>query len=361
MLGINIKLRKKVAFVFILLFLLIFFSCFGTGYSHKIFFPIQKYEAKVITPKDAAYHISYNRIGVEWWYFEGIFDNGYSVMAGTMIFSKKNLGFCHIGLQIYNKTKLEYDLKDDIPLEEFEASQDFPYIKISGNDFIKLDLDRYNNTGEWIYNVTLEFGETSANLKFIGTTKGYRGRILRGWYGPVLPKASVNGSLVLDGFKINVSGYGYHEHANGIHIPIWEYGWNWGKIVTESYNLFWVKMMQTPFLEQQRFAILSFNHSGYIQIKPEYIEFRSMCYKFNTRRIIPTKYILRISDPENKLYLNATMETLNIHHMGKKINHYWRYHVKINGELTYNSKTEILKDHIQMVELVRFPSLIPIW
>lgn len=325
-------------------------------------FPYRTYDAQDIDLRDATYHKSYGRIHIEWWYFEGIFDNGYSLMIGATLFSNGWHGFCHLGLHIYNDSELEFQLKKDIPLEEFEAPEDFPCIKISGKQFIELDRERYNNTGEWAYNVSLEIEDQAARLQFRGITKGYKGRILRGWYGPVLPKATVNGTLILNGEQINVTGLGYHEHAYGIHLPIWEYGWHWGKIISDSFCLFWVKMMQTRLIEQQRFAIFSQNQSDdYIQINPRNIKFKAFGYTFNTRRIIPTKFILNITDLENDIYINLKMETINIHHMGGRINHYWRYHVRVNGEITYSSTTEIINDEIQMMELVRFPSLIPIW
>jgi len=33
---------------------------------------------------------------------------------------------------------------------------------------------------------------------------------------------------------------------------------------------------------------------------------------------------------------------------------YFRYHVKVNGQMTYGSSTEMIKDEIQIIELVRF-------
>lgn len=381
-----LNLRKKVFVGLILLILIASCSSFVSGY-HKtttpVFrcpsngfndllyqfdsrckaacFPYLVYDAQDIDLEDAAYHKSYGRNHVEWWYFEGIFDNGYSLMVSAMIFSKGCHGFCRLALHIYNDTELEFQLRKDVPMKEFEASEEFPFITVSGKQIMKLDREKYNNTGEWVYNVSLELEGQVAHLQFQGITNGYKGRILRGWYGLVLPKATVNGTLILNGEEINVTGLGYHEHAHGIHLPIWEYGWYWGKIASDSFNLFWVKMMQTRWIEQQRFAILSQDQSAYIQINPKNIKFKTTGYKFNTRRIIPTKFVLKINDPENDIYINVTMETINIHHMGGRINHYWRYHVRVNGQITYKSTTEIIKNQIQIMELVRFPSLIPIW
>ena len=138
------------------------------------------------------------------------------------------------------------------------------------------------------------------------------------------------------------------------HFPIWEWGWYWGKIVSDSFSLFWAKTMETRRTEQQRFAILSQDQLGYININPENINFKATEFTLDNRRIIPTKFILNISDSESSIYINATMETINTHHIGFVIIRYWRYHVKVNGEISYGSSNEIIEDEIQVIELRRF-------
>lgn len=322
--------------------------------SKPVLIPHSTYEPQDIDLKDAAFHRSYGRFHEEWWYFEGIFDNGYSIVLGIVIVSKGFHGICSAGIAIYNNTKLEFHLGKKVLFKEFEASEEFPFIKVSGKQIMRLDRERYNTTGEWVYNVSLEIDDQEANLQFTGVTKGYKGEILRGWYGPVLPKATVNGTLILNGDKIDVSGLGYHEHAWEVTFPIWEWGWYWSKIVSDSYILAWAKMMNTRWWEQTRAAVFSQDQSGYININPENIKFKATKYVFDHRRLIPTKFILNITDSENSIYINATMEAMNTHHYGKLIIHYWRYHLKINGEITYRSTTEIIKDQIQIMEFMRF-------
>ena len=205
-----------------------------------------------------------------------------------------------------------------------------------------------------MYYITVEIEGIIANLTFTGTTKGYKGEILRGWYGPVLPEANVSGTLTLNGEKINVSGLGYHEHAWELTIPVWEWGWYWSKIVSDSFTLFWGKMMLTLLIEQQRFAVLSQGQSGYINIDPEKFEFKATEFKFYEWSIIPTKFILNVTDPDNSIYINASMEKINIHRMGVGIMYYFRYHIRVNGQITYGSTTEIITDQIQILDLMRF-------
>ena len=325
------------------------------GFRFKSFLnPHPSYVPVDIDLEDAAFHRSYDRFLEEWWYFEAIFDNGYSIVLSIVIFSKGFHGICSAGMVIYNNTQLEFQFGKKAPFKEFNASEEFPFINVSGKQIIRLDRERYNNTGEWVYNVSFEFDNQKANLQFTGVTKGFKAEILKGWYGPVLPKATVNGTLILNGDKIDVSGLGYHEHAWEIAFAIREWGWYWSKIVSDSYILMWAKLMNTRWWEQTRTAVFSQDQAGYINIDPENFKLKATKYVFDHRRLIPTKFILNITDSENSIYINATIEVMNTHHYGKLIVHYWRYHLKINGEITYRSTTEKIKDQIQIMELIRF-------
>jgi len=316
--------------------------------------PRPSYFPEDIDLKDATYHKSYGRYHVEWWYFEGIFENGYSIVAYVTICSKKSQGFCMLAMEVYKDAKLKINLRKVYLLKEFEASDDFPFIKVSGKQIIKFDRERYNSTGERIYNVTFQINGQSAILQFTGTTNGWKGNILRGCYGPVLPKANVEGMLILNGKQINVSGLGYHEHAWQIPLLIWEWGWYWGKIVSDSFTLFWGKMMNTRWNEQTRVGILTQDQGSYINIDPKNIKIKATNYRYHNRRFIPTKFIINVSDKENSIYVNATIETVYIHQLWLGTPFYWRYHLRINGNISYGTTIEEIKDKIQVLEVVRF-------
>ena len=350
--------RQKILIGFILLILLpprsIFVSGNHQSQSKPTLLPHHTYEPQDITLEDAAYHKSSGRYHGEWWYFEGIFDNGYSVVLGVIMLSKGCRGSCHLGLHIYNNTELEFNLREDFSIKDVEASGDFPLITVAGKQIIRLDRERHNTSGEWVYDISLEINGQSAQLQFQGKTKGYKGEIMRGWYGPVLPEATVNGTLFLNGETIYVNGSGYHEHGWNITYPIREWGWYWGKISSDSFTVPWAKLMQTRWRKQTQAAVLSLDQSEYININPENIKIKVTNYRFDHWRMIPTKIILNITDPENSIYINATMETINAHHMGKGLTHCWRYHVRVNGQITYNSTTETINDRVQIMEFVRF-------
>ena len=330
------------------------------------FFLHSVYEPQDITLRDAAYHKSYGRLHVEWWFFEGIFDNGYSIAFFILIISKDTtfsfdpFSTCVFWLTLYKDTDLKLFSIKEFPFEDLTASEEYPLIKMSDTEnsvFMGLDLEKYQNE-QWVFNVSFQINNQTANitshLTFNGTTKGYAGEMLGGWYGPILPKASVEGNLTLNNEAIEVNGLGYLEHGWDISLPVWEYGWFFGKIVSDSFCLLWGKMMQTRWYEEGRAAILSTDGAGYININPKNFSFTPTKYRYDNGELIPTKFIFNLSDPG--LSINVTMETLNIFHFTSLagLSNCWRYHVLVNGFITYGNITEIIKDKIQIMGIMRF-------
>jgi len=322
------------------------------------------YEPQDIDLRDAAYHKSHDRLHMEWWFLEDIIDNSYSaaftfiIVSRRQIFLNGDMGSCFFAISLYKDTELEFSTMVKFPLENLIASQELPLIKISeGKNSFLMEFDNNRSTtDEWIFNVSFTIDDQGTNvtshLTFTGTTKGYAGQTLGGWYGPILPKAEVKGVLTLHNENIDMNGLGYLEHGWNISFPIWEYGWYFGKIVSDSFCLLWGRMMQTRWNEQGRAAILSQDGSGYININSKNFSFKPTNYKFNNGKLIPTKYIFNITDPG--ISINVTMETININHFGFASFDCWRYHVLVNGQITYGDTTEIIKNKIQLMGFVSF-------
>ena len=58
-------------------------------------------KAEEIIPKDDASHGNSNLLDIEWWYFDAIFDNGYSVHVGLRTYHIKNSGILQARITIY--------------------------------------------------------------------------------------------------------------------------------------------------------------------------------------------------------------------------------------------------------------------
>ncbi|RLF59655.1 MAG: hypothetical protein DRN27_02045 [Thermoplasmata archaeon] len=314
------------------------------------------YNPRNITPKNVSYHPSNEKFTIEWWYFEGIFDGGYNAVVNIILLSRNSIGVCisHLNIFLVNDTNNSFAKRTYTPINQFHGSEIFPDILIKGNKIIDFNQEEYNQSKKWIYDVTLEIEGNAVDLQFIGLSAGWEGATIGGYYGPVLPRAKVNGTIKIDNILMNVSGLGYHEHAHGISFPISEWGWYWGKIVGDNTSLFWGKMMDTRWDEQARAGVFSINNSSFININQENIEMMLMDYVFHSKRFIPTKFVFNISDIHNNIYVNVTMTTVNIYHLPIGLFNYWRYVLKINGEICYNGVKEELNNKTQIMELMRF-------
>lgn len=311
------------------------------------------FDLEDITPKDDAFHGS-NGFALEWWYFDAIFDNNYSFHVGITTFSIRGYGIISPALEIYEDMKLAIGLREIYPFHHFQISKEIPFIKLFGETILEFNQDRYDDTGEWVYNVSLRMDGQEINLQFIGTTKGWK---TDGW-AVSLPKADVNGTMIINGNCIEVNGIGYHDHNwnYSISAPIEEYGWYWGKIAGNALNVVWAKTMRIPWKEQ---IIVVLNRDqegrdqgGYINIEPENIHFDAKDYIWD-HGWIPTKFCLCVHD--DFVDINVTMETLNIHHTNWwPIARYWRYHVRTSGYICLHSDNETVNETVNKIQIMEF-------
>lgn len=299
-----------------------------------------------IALQDGAFHKS-NVLAGQWWYFDAVFDNGYSIQLGITVISKGANGLIFPKLNIYKDTNLKAHAGKVVLFSQFWASENTPFIKLYGKQVMRGYI--YENTGKWIYDVSLEIDDQAANLRFIGTMKGWKGKLPGSWWGVMLPKASVTGNITSNGVKINVVGEGYHEHSWDVFFPIKENGWYWGKIVGSTLNVVWSKIMQNRWWGQP-IAVLNKGSLNYININSEYFYFNITKYKYYERKLIPIGFTLQAN--YNSLHIDIKMEAVNIHHVRIAILNYWRYHVRVTGTVSIGVDSEKI-DNIQIMELMR--------
>jgi hypothetical protein len=314
------------------------------------------YEPKNITPKNASYHESAKEFTIEWWYFEGIFDNGLNAVVNIIVASKSDIGFCITHLNIFhNNNQIDLFSKRKIQsFNIFEGSESFPDITINGKQTINFDQEEYNVSKRWIYEVKYGLNRYAVDLRFVGLAPGWEGDVLGGSYGPVLPIADVKGEIKIENQTINVVGLGYHEHAYNISLPIWEWGWYWGKIVGDKTSFTWGKMMNSYWSEEGRAGVFSEINSSYININPDNIDMKLLNIKFHDRHFIPTKFVFNITDRQNNIFVNVTMVAVQIHHLPLGFLNYWRYVLSVNGEIIYKNNREQIHNKTQIMELMRF-------
>lgn len=346
----------KITIVFLVILLLI--NPFFVEFS-KSFFICEKsirindfvFSPDEIKLKDDAFHDAKTSYYTEWWYFDAAFDNNYSAQMSVRIAKMLNLGFVFKRLDIYKDGVILSHNQKLYLIQDFSTSKEKPLVYL--DDFCVINGYIDNFTGNWVYDLSFQFDDASALLKFIGCTKGWKGQLHgNDWWGVSLPRAKTSGTLIINDKLINVTGIGYHDHNWEVTAStVINFGWYWGKIHTANYTITWAKIMRTK-ITGYPILVINKNHGEYLNIEPTQIQFIADNFSFENRHLIPHSFKL-IADKKN-ISINVKMEVINIHHDRFFIfMNYWRYHINCQGFITVNSQTETI-DTIQVAEFIRF-------
>jgi len=301
-----------------------------------------------ISKVDDAVHLKDNFSHVETWYFDGYFDNGFSIVVLINVMHINGFGFVLTGLFIYKDTKLLTAIRKKFPLKAFSGSSENPVISIDNKTIINyLGLDE--KTNYWSYNISMGDKINGVDLCFIQRNKSWKGKTLLGqWL--VVPFFDVTGSIFFEGKKLNVTGVGYHDHnIYPIYAPFLIKGYHFGKIPLGNFNITWANVMSRKGINQP-IVVINFDKT-YINVDSSNIEFIIEKEIKNNNKIIPE--IFKIIINNNHIYLSVKSQMKNIHNIHIPTLNYWRYHVHYLGELKINSKT-IDIDINDISELLRF-------
>ncbi len=320
-----------------------------------------------ITPQDDAFHGNINLLDIEWWYFDAVFDNGYSIHVGVRTHHIRNSGIVESRINIYKKGKVEVDaIKTDL-LSNFYTSYDHPCIHINSKPVVEFDQNHYKKTGEWRYHISLKIDYHEVDLTFIGTTQGWKIETLDTCWTVPLPKAKVSGTITVNRRTIPVKGVGYHDHNWG-YSPSTAFknlGWFWGRITGDVLNITWAKTMQTT-EKGDLLAIINQdknnaqNKKEFYSIPPTNITFTPKNFVNDHRRWIPSEFDLQITNTisDNHIPINVSilMKTFFKQHARIFTAHYWRYHVKAIGKISVGYTSETLDEKPQIIEFLSFKS-----
>jgi predicted secreted hydrolase len=325
-------------------------------------------EALDITPKDDSFHGNINFIDVEWWYFDAVFDNDYSVHLGIRVYHIKNSGMIESRINIYRKGKIEVETTKKDFLNSFEITKNYPNIKINGKNVVEFEKEHYKKYGIWRYKIKLKINNNEADLTFEGTTKGWKIETDETCWTVALPKAKVDGKLTVRGKTLKVKGTGYHDHNWG-YSPATMFkniGWFWGRITGDALSITWAKTIQTPEKGDLLAVVNKDNNFGdnkneFYSLKPDCIRFTPFNFSKDHRNSIPTEFDLKINsnlNDETKFSADIHMRSIYTQHSKIFTAHYWRYHVISSGYISLDNKKEELENKNQIMEFLLFKSLI---
>jgi len=310
-----------------------------------------------ISPKDDAFHGSRRQLALEWWYFDAIFSNGYSIHVGCKTNSRKNRGLVSPMIEIYKDGKIQAMTKKWFRFQNFETSKEIPLVKLFDKHVIKFDEERYKKKGEWVYHIDMKIKDCWTKLTFTGASKGFKIETERESWTVALPKAKVTGEICLGDKAIKVEGIGYHDHNwNYTLLTAMNYGkaWYWGKLRSKSFDVIFANIVKSK-KKSEVLTIVVDGEKRFFNINPKKIHFEPGNHIRNNRKKIPTSFKLKIDDSvENTpIKIDIDMDGNNFHYNRALIAPYWRYHTKLNGSISVG-KTKEKVDNTEIIEFLSF-------
>lgn len=312
-----------------------------------------------ITKKDDAYHGTTPYPSMEWWYFDGIFDNNYSMHLGFRILSFHNFQILKPSINIYQNSDLIAHETILIPKKYFFTSETLPLLKIKNNSVMEVHDSNKSKNDYLTYHIDYKLNKIGVYLEFKGVTEGWKYETLHEGWTVALPQATINGSLFLDDETISVHGTGYHDHNwnFGLKTPARGWAWYWGKIRSEHYGLSWANIKKTGILEQtfrDRIGVLNTINGSFDVIDSDNISFSAEAYITKNARRIPTKF--HIYAKQNDILIDLFLETTSIHRTDPSAftMHYWRYFVKASGMIKKGDTIDEFQNVPHIMEFMRF-------
>ncbi|MDG6218453.1 MAG: hypothetical protein QCI00_03320 [Candidatus Thermoplasmatota archaeon] len=303
-----------------------------------------------LTLSDNAYHGSNQSYAVEWWYFDAILNQQYTIQFSVHIYDILSIGFAIVQCNIYNNGTPIISERVIKLLSSVSLSQHTPFIAIDDVPVMTY-LGKTSDDLE-TYVISYSASHFSFNLTFNGTTKGWKGKTPAGDWAVIFPKALVEGVLTLNDTKRSVSGIGYHDHNWNVSISTGlNFGWIWGKISTEKHTFTWASIFETWF-KQYPLLVINEDNDGYISIPPEKLDIEVTQLQFKNAMIIPYGFLISVHTKDFDLEFTITVLDTDYFTILGIIN-YWRYHVYITGTFKMNDHIETIQDH-NIAEFIRF-------
>ena len=126
-------------------------------------------------------------------------------------------------------------------------------------------------------------------------------------------------------------------------------GYNFGKLRVGAIDVTWARVRKNR--DNDEVIVVINKDDKYFSIPPSDINFTVENYTKDHRKIIPTKYNLKIDNDD--VYLNVKIESMNFHHLSVPTVNYWRHHVKNIGEIKIDSVLKKI-DNIEIAEQLIF-------
>jgi hypothetical protein len=199
--------------------------------------------AEGLAPEEDGDHYSHEQDFFEWWYFDATFDNGYRLVA--ILHSSLFNAVDHkptIDLRITPPSGPSVVAIGRYDRSDYQATDSHCDVRIASCHAVLEERQRYR--------LSLHQGDLQADLVYETSLPGWRpgtgylfadqssGHFFK-WVVP-LPYAHVAGTLSVQGERMWVTGYGYHDHNWG-NFRLGEAfdHWYWGRILSHAQKPGW--------------------------------------------------------------------------------------------------------------------------
>ncbi len=211
--------------------------------------------------------------GYEWWYFDAMSENGYSIVVifyeGNP-FSRKYIQavqkdeaisghhFPAISISLYKNGKPIFYSFEEVNLHQAFFSETVPMAKVGNNRFeqmgsdtaqqkltYQLNLDQKLPNGDRLTGELQFFSSLNAGLNgFEGEQTGTDSHL----WNLVQPRCEVTGRLQIEGYAeetIDFKGVGYHDHNTGLEPMKEQFDeWYWGRFHFENFTVIFYLMQE---------------------------------------------------------------------------------------------------------------------
>lgn len=178
----------------------------------------------------------------ELWYFDAHLEGGY-VFVGFLHASEPMTHKPFVEIHIYHPDGHKVSEQKHYGLKDVKAESNMCDVRIGEN---RAYMENLKENGMADYRVSISEGSLSADLKFSGEVPPWRPGKGRTYYGEkgffawivAMPKASVEGTVTIDGKEMKVRGRGYHDHNWGtVDVKMIVRYWYWGRIYSDDFTL----------------------------------------------------------------------------------------------------------------------------
>lgn len=268
----------------------------------------------ILKPKDDALHIDMDARGnAEWWYFDAKLENGYMVV-GFFRAKHERTGKTGVEITVYTPSGEKIQNITNYSHAELIASKEYPDVRI-GPNYVKVEnFDQKLLT----YEVFMEEEGYGFHLTFNSIVQGWipgsgytefdkYGHF--GWCVPI-PRAKVEGYILVNGEKIAAKGIGYHDH-NWLSFNLARFVkyWYWGRAYSETYTIIYAYIRCNKKMDNYPIRVLMVAENEEIIHSTGEFEFNDekFIYSQSAGNSYPQKLEFKI---ENVLHLTLDVEEI---------------------------------------------------